>query len=70
MPGLLAVPLDQGLFLHRMRWASASHAALAWMLLREPLPATFVLSSALVLSGVWMTQMASGAVRPPRTAGR
>jgi len=30
--GLLAVPLNQGLFLHGMQWASASHAALLYAL--------------------------------------
>ena len=30
--------------------------AMAWVFLREPLPAGFVLSTALVLGGVWLTQ--------------
>jgi drug/metabolite transporter (DMT)-like permease len=30
--GLLAIPLNQGLFLHGMRWASATHAALLYAL--------------------------------------
>jgi drug/metabolite transporter (DMT)-like permease len=34
-------------------------AALAWLLLREVLPAGFALSSALVLGGVWLTQAAA-----------
>jgi drug/metabolite transporter (DMT)-like permease len=33
-------------------------AALAWLILREPLPAGFALSSVLVLGGVWITQSA------------
>ena len=31
-------------------------AAMAWAFLREPLPAGFALSSALVLGGVWIAQ--------------
>jgi drug/metabolite transporter (DMT)-like permease len=42
-------------------------AALAWALLREPLPGGFALSSALVLVGVWMTQAAT-AVKPATAA--
>ena len=33
--------------------------AMAWVFLREPLPAGFILSTVLVLAGVWLTQSES-----------
>jgi drug/metabolite transporter (DMT)-like permease len=42
--------------------------ALAWVLLHEPLPAGFALSSALVLGGVWITQSAIGRPLEPAPA--
>ena len=49
-------------------------AALAWSLLHEPLPPGFVLSTVLVLGGVWLTQWSglrgAGAFRGIGAAGK
>jgi len=48
-------------------------AAMAWVFLRERLPAGFILSTALVLLGVWLTRAGpearDRAPGPPATAG-
>lgn len=40
-------------------------AGMAWLFLREALPAGFALSTALVLGGVWLTRVGEAAVGPP-----
>jgi drug/metabolite transporter (DMT)-like permease len=45
-------------------------AAMAWVFLREVLPAGFLLSTLLVLAGVWLTRLGAESIGPePPTAG-